>query len=290
MASSGNDRQQTAGAKQGSAQYTQQEQPQTQAEPKPPYPDQKLEKPGIEAQMEQKPQWRAPRYRAAGKLEGKAALLASRAGSILARPLTGVRDPMSGFFSLRRSLFAGVALRPRGFKILLEILARTGTDRVVEVPIRFEDRASGDSKFDGTQRREFLRQVWTLYRDVNAWPWRLAKFLAVGALGVLPDVALLNLVVRVLHGTPAQGAVVGWFAAMTGNYALNRAWTFRARDLPLLPSYLRYALGVLGGLAVKLGVLQALPGWHYNLSNLLGILAGTLFNYLAGQLWAFAKR
>jgi NAD(P)-dependent dehydrogenase (short-subunit alcohol dehydrogenase family) len=51
------------------------EQPQVQAEPKPPYPEQKLEKPGIEAEMELKPRWRAPRYKAAGKLEGKVALV-----------------------------------------------------------------------------------------------------------------------------------------------------------------------------------------------------------------------
>jgi dolichol-phosphate mannosyltransferase len=216
--------------------------------------------------------------------------LASRAGTILARPLTKVRDPMAGFFCLRRSLVAGVPLKPRGFKILLEILARTGTDRTVEVPIHFEDRAAGASKFDSRQRREFLRQVWTLYRDVNAWPWKLAKFLTIGFLGILPDVAVLNLVVQALRGTPTQGAVAGWFVAMTSNYALNRVWTFRARELPIVSSYLRYALGVLGGLAVKVAVLHALPHWHYNFSNLLGILAGTLFNYMASQLWAFAKR
>ncbi len=51
------------------------EQPQVQAEPKPPYPKQKLEKPGIEAEMKLKPRWRAPRYKAAGKLEGKVALV-----------------------------------------------------------------------------------------------------------------------------------------------------------------------------------------------------------------------
>src|SRR5690349_3043006 len=51
------------------------EQPQIQSEPKPPYPGQKLEKPGIEAEMELKPQWRAPKYKAAGKLEGKVALV-----------------------------------------------------------------------------------------------------------------------------------------------------------------------------------------------------------------------
>jgi NAD(P)-dependent dehydrogenase (short-subunit alcohol dehydrogenase family) len=57
------------------ATQTLEEPPQVQAEPKPPYPQQKLDKPGIEAEMEQKPQWRAPKYKPAGKLEGKVALV-----------------------------------------------------------------------------------------------------------------------------------------------------------------------------------------------------------------------
>src|SRR3954453_6785548 len=54
---------------------TLEEEPQIQSEPKPPYPKQKLEKPGLEAEMELKPKWRAPKYKAAGKLEGKVALV-----------------------------------------------------------------------------------------------------------------------------------------------------------------------------------------------------------------------
>jgi NAD(P)-dependent dehydrogenase (short-subunit alcohol dehydrogenase family) len=53
----------------------QQEKPQVQSEPKPRYPKQKLEKPGIEAEMELQPRWRAPKYKPAGKLEGKVALV-----------------------------------------------------------------------------------------------------------------------------------------------------------------------------------------------------------------------
>lgn len=49
--------------------------PQTQSEPAPPYAPQKLAKPGLEADMTQKPRWRAPRYKAAGKLERKVALI-----------------------------------------------------------------------------------------------------------------------------------------------------------------------------------------------------------------------
>jgi NAD(P)-dependent dehydrogenase (short-subunit alcohol dehydrogenase family) len=59
----------------GGATQTLEEQPQIQAEPKPPYPQQKLEKPGLEAEMQQQPQWRAPKYKPAGKLEGKVALV-----------------------------------------------------------------------------------------------------------------------------------------------------------------------------------------------------------------------
>src|SRR5688572_18735900 len=43
--------------------------------PKPPYPPQKLEKPGIEGELEPKPQYEAPKYRAADKLKGKRALI-----------------------------------------------------------------------------------------------------------------------------------------------------------------------------------------------------------------------
>jgi NAD(P)-dependent dehydrogenase (short-subunit alcohol dehydrogenase family) len=43
--------------------------------PKSPYPEQQQPKPGIEAEMEPRPEYVAPHYRAAGKLEGKTALI-----------------------------------------------------------------------------------------------------------------------------------------------------------------------------------------------------------------------
>jgi NAD(P)-dependent dehydrogenase (short-subunit alcohol dehydrogenase family) len=49
--------------------------PQIESEPKPPLPDQKLDKPGLEADMELRPKYQAPRYRPAGKLEQKVALI-----------------------------------------------------------------------------------------------------------------------------------------------------------------------------------------------------------------------
>jgi dolichol-phosphate mannosyltransferase len=219
--------------------------------------------------------------------------LASKAGTLLARPLTPVRDPMAGFFCLRKSLMDGVTLKPRGFKILLEILARTGTRRTFEVPIRFEDRSAGDSKFSGKERREFLKQVWTLYLDLNAWPLKLAKFLATGGLGTIIDMGVLYGVARAMGETaPSKyiGAVAGFIAAMTFNFSLNRAWTFRAREIPIYAAYPKYALGTLGGLGLKTATLFATPSLHYLAGNFIGIVLGTLFNFLASHLWAFAKR
>src|SRR5215212_635382 len=48
---------------------------QDKRQPKPPFPKQKLNKPGLEADMKLRPKYEAPRYRAAGKLEGKVALI-----------------------------------------------------------------------------------------------------------------------------------------------------------------------------------------------------------------------
>ncbi|HEU5055140.1 MAG TPA: SDR family oxidoreductase [Kofleriaceae bacterium] len=44
-------------------------------EPKPPFPQQHLEPPGLESELRPRPRYRAPAYKAAGKLEGKVALV-----------------------------------------------------------------------------------------------------------------------------------------------------------------------------------------------------------------------
>ena len=60
-----------------------------------------------------------------------------------------VRDVTSGFVAFRKETIAPLlpSLRPKGFKLLLEILARARSAQVVEVPIVFVDRRRGRSKF-----------------------------------------------------------------------------------------------------------------------------------------------
>ena len=103
-------------------------------------------------------------------------MLVSRGAALLARPLTPVKDPMSGYFLARRSLLRGVRkgpgaraapapLNPRGFKVLLELLAKTGPRRVAEIPITFRVRAHGHSKLGSRQILDYVLQVCGLYRS-----------------------------------------------------------------------------------------------------------------------------
>src|SRR4051812_32325763 len=49
--------------------------PQMQTEPKLPFPEQHQSQPGLVSKLQPAPRWQASRYRAAGKLEGKVALI-----------------------------------------------------------------------------------------------------------------------------------------------------------------------------------------------------------------------
>src|SRR5579883_2844995 len=49
--------------------------PQMQSEPKPPFPKQHLDKPGLESELSPRPRYQAPLYRGSGKLHGRAALI-----------------------------------------------------------------------------------------------------------------------------------------------------------------------------------------------------------------------
>jgi len=88
------------------------------------------------------------------------ALMSRTANTVSAR-LCGVRlsDPMSGFFMMRRQLFHEVygGLSGQGTKILLDIATAAQRPlRCTELPLRFRERHSGESKLDAKVMWEFL--------------------------------------------------------------------------------------------------------------------------------------
>lgn len=70
-----------------------------------------------------------------------------------------VKDPMSGFFLLRRSVIEGRTLKPLGYKILLEVLARGNYEKAAEVPYTFEERTHGGSKMGPAQVWRYLKHL-----------------------------------------------------------------------------------------------------------------------------------
>jgi dolichol-phosphate mannosyltransferase len=89
----------------------------------------------------------------------------SKIATALARPLTSVKDPMSGFFAIRRTVYERAApLNPVGYKIALELLVKCNCSMIREVPIRFAQRQFGESKLSLAERLNYLRHLIRLLR------------------------------------------------------------------------------------------------------------------------------
>ena len=87
----------------------------------------------------------------------------SKVATLLVLGLTSVKDPMSGFFFLRKEVIENKDLNPRGFKIGLEILVRGDYNNVIEVPIFFADRMHGESKLGREVVIDYLVHLSNLY-------------------------------------------------------------------------------------------------------------------------------
>ncbi|MBN1344834.1 MAG: polyprenol monophosphomannose synthase [Phycisphaerae bacterium] len=91
--------------------------------------------------------------------------LNSHVAKLLARPLSRLDDPMSGFFALERQTYLRVHdLNPIGYKIALELIVKCGCRDIREVPIHFADRKLGQSKLNATEQLNYLRHLYRLYR------------------------------------------------------------------------------------------------------------------------------
>jgi dolichol-phosphate mannosyltransferase len=73
------------------------------------------------------------------------------------------KDPMTGFFLLRRECIDGIVFQPSGFKLLLEILVRGHLRSVVEVPFAFGKRYRGASKANFKVGWDYAKLLTRLY-------------------------------------------------------------------------------------------------------------------------------
>ncbi len=94
--------------------------------------------------------------------------LMSHVATFLASPFTSVKDPMSGFFAVRRGVLESISdWYLIGYKVLLEILVKARSAKVVEIPIHFGVRHYGRSKLNWREVLLYLILITKLF-----W-WRI---------------------------------------------------------------------------------------------------------------------
>jgi len=88
----------------------------------------------------------------------------SQGARALARPLSSLSDPMSGFFALRRDVYKRATnVNTVGFKIALELFVKARVKKHIEVPIFFGLRVAGESKLSGKVMLHYTKHLSQLY-------------------------------------------------------------------------------------------------------------------------------
>ena len=233
------------------------------------------------------------RFTAGGTIDdkwGPFRWLNSRVASLLARPLTTAKDPMSGFFAMRRSTFeSGKAFNPVGYKIGLEFIVKCRCRRIAEVPIHFADRQHGESKLTMKEQLRYLQHLRRLYiYRYGTWS-HFGQFALIGLSGVGVNLALLT--VFLAAGVAGKLSIALAIAlSMTWNFALNRRFSFSyARDRPIVRQFVGFVAACSLGAVINFLVTVAV--WDaFNLKQIaatLGVLAGTVLNFMVNRFVVF---
>jgi len=207
-------------------------------------------------------------------------------------------DPMSGFFMIR----AGVVrdLVPRlsaiGFKILLDIM--TASPRPLkfrELPYVFRTRALGESKLDHVVAMEYLIALYDrMFGKVV--PVRFAMFSAIGGLGAAVHFTVLSALFCGFGWTFVGATMLAVLGAMTFNFLLNNALTYREQRLKgagkLLRGWASFCVVCGAGAAANVGVaafLHNVQHGDWRLSALAGIGVAAVWNFVLSSRFVWGR-
>jgi len=220
--------------------------------------------------------------------------LATRAAMLVIK--ADLKDPMSGFFLMRREAFDGAVrnLSQQGFKILLDLFASAPQPlRFAELPYQFGTRIHGQSKLDNMVAWEYgmLLADKLFGRYV---PPRLILFGAIGGLGLLVHLAVLWVALTTgLKFVIAQTAAV--LTAMTFNFTLNNLITYRDQRLRGwawlrgLASFCTVcAVGAVANVGIAASIYSQQQVWW--LAGLAGAVVGAVWNYALSAFFTWKRR
>ncbi len=204
-----------------------------------------------------------------------------------------IKDPMSGFYMFDKRALVGADLKPTGYKILLEMLVKGKFKNVAEVPYTFEARSRGESKLKTQTQIEYLKHIYSLMKSSGEL-LRFVKFLLVGLSGVGVNLGLQWLLTRMAGWQDYAALATSIEVSIITNFTLNDNFTFRDRRVLTVKSTLwrlaKYNMVALPGAFINWGVALLLirfAGVPDLLSNFIGIVLATIWNYTLSNLWAW---
>ncbi len=197
-----------------------------------------------------------------------------------------ISDPMSGFFLLRRDFFMDTAHRVSGigFKILVDLLASARRPpKIAEIPYTFGSRMHGESKLDVLVGIEYFQLL--LDKVVgNVIPPSFILFALVGGAGIAIYFAVFILALFSVRTSFDVAQMSAAAAAMTVNFFLNNAITFRGARLKgwgILRGLATFYLACSIGMWINLRMAHAAGalGAEWYSAGLLGLAVGLVWNY-----------
>jgi dolichol-phosphate mannosyltransferase len=223
----------------------------------------------------------------------------SKLGHRISRLVLGceISDAMSGFFLIDRVFFRRVAprLNGAGFKLLVDVLASNDQPILIgEEPYEFRKRHWGESKLDFRVEAEYLYLIADKLIG-KVLPTRFVMFGLVGATGVILHLGLLYLLYYHAKTAFVAAQAAATFAAMTLNFLLDNALTFRDTRLRgwhilsgLLTFYVACSLGALVNLSVANSLFRSHVTWW--LAAICGLAVSSVWNYGVNAVCTWRRR
>lgn len=134
------------------------------------------------------------RYCPGSKITGWPLLrkLGSHFASLPAHFITGLNDPLSGYFGIRKEILTSFDETMKGFKIVFEIITKYSRRLAIkEIPIHFTDRINGTSKMSLAVFRLYLLQLFHCV-SFQFGKGNLLRTTSIGIFGALLDCLLFQ--------------------------------------------------------------------------------------------------
>ena len=234
-----------------------------------------------------------------GEWSRKRALI-SRVATFLSKVITthaDLKDPLSGFFMLKRPFFEQSVrrLNGKGFKILLDLCA-SSTEKIKfkELSFQFKPRNAGQSKLGTVVVSEYFYLI--ADKMIGRYiPVRFISFILVGVLGACVHLSALGIGLKAFNAPFWVAQSWAAFFAMTVNFFFNNIFTYYDNKLQgwrfwqgLVSFYLVCGLGMLVNL--RMATLLYDQGIAWWLAGLLGALVGGIWNYAVSSSFTWKNK